>query len=91
MITLSQASVGTSAVKVVSLPAGHESVTLTVAAPSTTTVYFGTSSTVSTTNGAPLSGGQSVTVHGHTGSAAQDLWAVASGASTPVGVFVCTP
>lgn len=89
MIVPLQKSVGTAAAELVVVPAGPGSVTLSVAAASTVIVYVGTSSSVSSTNGFPIVGGQlPVTVPLLASSSPTTLWAIASAAATPVGVLL---
>lgn len=88
MITPTQVSVGTSAVPLVTVPAGVSSVTITVAAANTVFVYVGASSNVTTGNGAPIVGGQTAVIPGYPGSKPTTLYAIASAAATPVGVFI---
>lgn len=85
-----QVTVGTSEVPLVVVPPGTGSVTITVAAANTVFVYIGTSSGVTTGNGAPIAGGSTVVIPGWPGSASTPLYAIASAASTPVGVFLST-
>jgi hypothetical protein len=89
-ITPTQVSVGTGAVPLVLVPPGVGSVTISVAAANTVFVYIGTSSNVSATNGAAIIGGSSVTIPMYPGSKGSQLYAIASGAATPVGVIVST-
>lgn len=91
-VTLLQASVPNSAVKVADLPPGVDSVTLTVAAPNTTFVYFSTTNAgATTTQGAPVPGGSTVTLAGFPGSKGVSIYAIGSVAGpTPVGVFIST-
>jgi len=90
MIIPTQVSVGTSEVPLVLVPPGVGSVTITVAAANTVFVYVGTTTGVTATNGAALIGGSSVTIPLYPGSRGVQLYAIASAASTPVGVFVST-
>jgi hypothetical protein len=90
-ITAYQASVTASAVKICDVPPGASSVTLTVGAASTTIVYIGTSANVTTANGAPIVGGQSVTLTTFVGSKGVTLYGIGSVAGpTPVGAFIST-
>lgn len=84
-----QVSVGTSAVPLVTVPPGPCQVTVSVAAAATVFVYLGGSG-VTTANGSPVTGGQSVAIDCFEGSAGMALYAIASAASTPVGVIVST-
>lgn len=90
MLIPTQVSVGTSEVPLVLVPSGAGSVTITVAAANTVFVYVGTSTGVTTTNGAPVVGGSAVTIPLYPGSKGTQLYAVASAASTPVGVIIST-
>lgn len=83
-------SIGTSASLLCTVPPGVGSVTISVAAANTVFLYVGGNSGVTTTNGAAVVGGSSVTIHTFPGSTGGQLWAVASGAATPVGVFIST-
>jgi hypothetical protein len=83
-------SVGTSAVPLCFVPPGVGSVTITVAAANTVFVYIGTTSNVTTGNGAAVIGGSSVTIPMYPGSQGTQLYAIASAAATPVGVFIST-
>jgi len=85
-----QVVVGTSEVPLATVPPGTTSVTITVAAANTVFVYIGTSSGVTTGNGAPISGGSTVVLSGWPTSSSTSLYAIASAASTPVGVFIST-
>lgn len=90
-LTLSQAAVTGSAVKLADIPPGVASVTLSVAAANTTFVYVGTSNNVSTANGAPIPGGSTVVLSGFSASKGATLWGIGSVAGpTPVGVFLST-
>lgn len=93
MINLRQATVGTTASNLVTMPPGPCAVTFTVLSPSGAVVYFGTGSgSVSTTNGYPVSqGGQTLTVQGYPGSVALNIQAVSSSAATTVGFAISTP
>lgn len=82
--------VGTSAVPLCTIPPGVGSVTISVAAANTVFVYVGTASTVTASNGAAIVGGSSVTIPLYPGSRGTPLYAIASAASTPVGVFIST-
>lgn len=91
MINPLQVSVPNTAVKLVDVPPGVGSVTITVAAANTTFVYIGTTSSVSATNGAPIVGGSSVTLPIFPASRPATLYAIGSVAGpTPVGVFLST-
>lgn len=90
MIVPTGVSVGTSAVPLVLVPPGVGSVTLTVAAANTVFVYVGTSASVTVGNGAPIVGGATVTLPLYPGSRGVQLYAIASAAATPVGVFIST-
>lgn len=91
MLTLAQRTVGTSAVQVGYVPAGPCAVVLSVAASSAVTVYFGTSSGVTTGSGFPVAGGAPpVTLPGFAGSGQVPLYAISSAASTAVGVAIST-
>lgn len=90
-VTPLQASVPNTSVKLADIPPGVASVTLTVAAPNTTFVYVGTTSGVTTANGAPIPGGSTVTLAGFPASKGATLWGIGSVAGpTPVGVFIST-
>lgn len=84
-------SVPNTAVKLCDVPPGAQSVTITVAAANTTFVYVGTGSGVTTTSGAAIIGGSSVTIPCYSGSKGTTLYAIGSVAGpTPVGVFIST-
>lgn len=89
-VVTSQVLVGTSATALPTVPAGPSQVTFTVIGAATVIVYLGITNSVTTTNGAPVQGGQTVTISSFEGSAATPIWAVASAANTPVGVVVST-
>lgn len=90
-LTLSQAAVPATAVKLADIPPGAVSVTLSVAAANTTFVYVGTSSNTTTANGAPIPGGSTVVLTGFSGSKGTTLWGIGSVAGpTPTGVFIST-
>lgn len=91
MINPIPCSVPATAVKLCDVPPGVGSVTITVAAANTVFVYIGTSSGVTTTNGAAIVGGSSVTIPCYPGSQGTTLYAIGSAAGpTPVGVFIST-
>lgn len=91
MIVPIPGSVPNSAVKLCDVPPGTGSVTITVAAANTTFVYVGTGSGVTTTSGAPIVGGATVTIPCYPGSKGTTLYAIGSVAGpTPVGVFLST-
>lgn len=93
MINTTGVVVGTSAVPLVLVPPGAGAVTITVAAANTVFVYVGTSDAVATSGdgmGAPIVGGATVTIPGFPTSGETQLYAIASAASTPVGVFINT-
>lgn len=91
MIVPIQASVPATAVKLCDVPPGTGSVTITVAAANTVFVYVGTSSSVTTSNGAAIVGGATVTIPCYPGSQGTTLYAIGSVAGpTPVGVFLST-
>lgn len=84
-------SVTNSAGQLAVIPPGVNSVTITVAAANTTIVYIGVASGVTTTTGAPIVGGASVTLSGFPASKSTTLYAIANVAGpTPVGVFIST-
>jgi hypothetical protein len=84
-------SVPNTAVLLCTVPPGVGSVTISVAAANTTFVYVGTTNTVTSTNGAAIVGGSSVTIPTYPGSKGTQLWAIGSVAGpTPVGVFIST-
>lgn len=84
-------SVPNTAVKLVDVPPGTQAVTITVAAVNSTFVYVGTGSGVTTTSGAPIAGGSTVTIPCYPGSKGTTLYAIGSVAGpTPVGVFLST-
>lgn len=91
MINPIPGSVPNTAVKLCDVPPGTGSVTITVAAANTTFVYIGTTSGVTTANGAALIGGSSTTIPMYPGSKGTTLYAIGSVAGpTPVGVFIST-
>ena len=85
-------SIGTSAAVLCDFPAGVCSVTISVTGANT--AYIGTSSGVTTSGGSagfPIVGGSApVTIQGFAGGGGATLYAIASGATTPVGYFVST-
>lgn len=90
-IVPTQASVPNTVVKICDVPSGVGTVTLTVAAANTSIVYVGASNTVSTSNGAPIVGGATVTIPCYPGSRGTTLYGIANVAGpTPVGVFFST-
>ena len=91
MITPIPGSVTNSAGPLCTVPPGVGSVTISVAAANTTVVYIGTSSGVTTSTGAAVVGGASVTIPLYPGSTGTKLFAIANVAGpTPVGVFIST-
>lgn len=90
-ITPVPGSITNSASRLCTVPPGVGSVTITVAAVNTTFVYIGTTSGVTTSNGAPIVGGATVTIPMYPGSKGTELYAIANVAGpTPVGVFIST-
>lgn len=93
-ITAAQVSVGTTAVPLAYVPAGPCTVVISVAAASTVTVYIGTSPSVTASGagaGFPIAGGAPpVTIPACATSGGTQLYAIASAASTPVGVLIST-
>ena len=91
MIVPVQGSVTNASGRLATIPPGVGSVTITVAAASSTIIYIGTGSPVTATNGAPIAGGSTVTIPTFPGSAGTTLYAIGSVAGpTPVGVFIST-
>lgn len=94
-VLIEQIAVGTSAVQVAVIPPGPCNVTVTVGSAGggvtpLDVVYFGTSNSVTISNGAPVVSNATVTIYGYEGSRGWILYAVASAANTPVGVIVST-
>lgn len=88
MITASQVSVAATPVVLADVPPGPCQVIITNGG--STAVYVGTSSQVTSGNGAPVPPGGVVTFSGFPGSRAVTLWAVGESTAVPAGVVTVT-
>lgn len=88
MINTYQVSVGTSAVKLLDVPAGTNSVILTNTG--TAAVAVGTSNAVLATNGGVIPVNGTVALPGFPSSSKVTLWGIAAGGANPVGIFIST-
>jgi hypothetical protein len=90
MIVTSQATVGGTAVPLVTVPPGPSAVTITNGG--TAALYVGAGTTVTSANGAPIPAGAAVTLGGHTASSASKLWGITAGGTVaPIvtaGLFI---
>lgn len=86
MIVTSQASVGVSAVKLVDVPPGP--CTVTLSNTGTVAVSVGTANTVTATNGFAIPPNGVVNIPGNPGSAPVSLWGIAASGTNAVGVLV---
>lgn len=87
MILLDQVPVSTAPTTLVTIPPGPCSVVLANAG-TVGTLYFGTGSGVSSTNGYPLLPSTSLTIPGYSGSAGAAIRAIASAGTIATGVMV---
>jgi len=92
MIVTGQVSVGTSEVTLVTVPVNPCIVILSSDPGSASTVYVGTTTGVSSSNGIPLGAGQSFTFAGYhhvlQGGQAQLLYAICASGSATVGYLM---
>ena len=90
MIVTGQVAVGTSEVTLITVPTNPCIVILSSDPGSASTVYVGTTTGVTSSNGIPLGAGQSFTFAGYhpQGNAAQLLYAICGSGSATVGYLI---